>query len=81
LHKPPRIGDFCTLPFNWDVEIYPYVNSKGDDTLLELEVHGTYKTIKPVETMFLTETWELYPHGSEPRTIDQIKLLEPHRSK
>lgn len=58
------------------VELYSYVNDTGDDSLLELEVHGVYRTLAPGEMMSLTETWELYPYNGDAITAEQIEFLE-----
>jgi len=60
------------------VELYNFVNEKGDDTLLELEVHGAYRTLLPGETMSWTETWELYPYHGNTNTCQQIKYLQSY---
>ncbi|OGU35407.1 MAG: hypothetical protein A2068_01440 [Ignavibacteria bacterium GWB2_35_6b] len=58
------------------VELYNYTNEKVDDNLLELEVHGAYKTLAPGEMMSLTETWELYHYNGGTNTTNQIKFLK-----
>ncbi|MFO7890557.1 MAG: DUF4380 domain-containing protein [bacterium] len=46
-------------PHHGQVELYSYINDTGEETLLELELHGAYQTLEPGETMSLTETWQL----------------------
>jgi len=50
------------------IEIYSAVSSKEEDCLLELEHHSAYKTLKPRETISLTETWSLYEY-TEPKDL------------
>lgn len=63
-------------PEHGQVELYNFVNEKGDDALLELEVHSAYQTLLPGETMFFTETWELTPYNGDTNTNNQIKYLQ-----
>ncbi len=61
------------------VELYSSVNKSGDDTLLELEVHGAYKTLLAGETMSLTETWELYNYDGDSNKQRQFEFLQNHK--
>lgn len=58
------------------VELYSYINETGTDNLLELEVHGSYKTLAPGERMSLTEMWEVYLFNGDKTSSSQIKFLE-----
>ena len=58
------------------VELYSYINQSGDDRLLELEVHGAYKTLAPGETMSLTETWKVISYNGNSSPKEQIKFLK-----
>jgi hypothetical protein len=60
------------------VESYSFVNEIGDDGLLELEIHGAYRTLAPGETMSLTETWELLPYEGNDNIKDHITYLQYH---
>jgi len=62
------------------VELYNDINEKDGDRLLELEVHGEYKTLVPGETISLTETWELLPYDGELNSNDQIKFINDIRN-
>lgn len=57
------------------VEIYNTVNYDGSSSLLELEVHGEYKTISPGETISLTETWEVLTYNGEGTRDGHINFL------
>ena len=63
------------------VELYNFINDKGDDTLLELEVHSTYRTLLPGETMSFTEFWELYPSHEDTNANQQIKYLQSYENR
>jgi len=58
------------------VELYSFINKDGDDTLLELEVHGAYKTLKSGEIMTLTETWKLKHYNGENNSKDHLTFLK-----
>ncbi|MBA7654893.1 hypothetical protein ES703_62786 [subsurface metagenome] len=58
------------------VESYSYVNENGDDRLLEMEIHGAYRTLAPGDTMSLTETWELLPYDGNDDLQEHIKYLQ-----
>ena len=63
-------------PAHGQVELYNYVNDKGDDTVLELEVHSPYQTLLPGETMSFSETWELTSYDGNPDAASQIAFLK-----
>lgn len=58
------------------VELYSSVNEKGDDTLLELEVHGKYCELKPGEEMTLSENWLVFPYNGLNLKERQIEFLK-----
>ena len=60
------------------VELYNDINENDGDRLLELEVHGEYKTLAPGETMSLTETWELMKYDGSANAEDQISFLNDY---
>jgi len=68
-------------PEHGHVELYNYVNEKGDDTLLELEVHSAFRTLLPGETMSCTETWELIPYRGDRNGNNHINFLRQYRGK
>jgi hypothetical protein len=60
------------------VESYSFVNESEDDRLLELELHGAYRTLGPGETMSLTETWEVVPYEGSDNTEEHLAFLKYH---
>ncbi len=68
-------------PEHGPVELYNFINEKGDDTLLELEVHSTYRMLLPGETMSFTETWELTPYNGDTNAANQIKYLQLYENR
>ncbi len=46
-----------------------------DETLLEMEIHGPYLTLQPVESMHLTETWQLFKYDGENVPDSHIKFI------
>ncbi|MFZ0455818.1 MAG: DUF4380 domain-containing protein [Ignavibacteriaceae bacterium] len=57
------------------VELYNNVSKDDSDRLLELEVHGAYKTLAPGAAASLTETWEVFPYDGDSSPDEQIKFL------
>lgn len=51
------------------VEVYNCVDSKGVETVLELEHHSAYTNLEPSEVMELTETWSLTKHDNSLKDI------------
>ena len=63
-------------PEHGQVELYNYVNETGADRLLELEVHGAYRTLAPGDTMSMTEKWEVLPYSGGTNAVHHIEFLE-----
>jgi len=74
-----KVSQKAIHPNHGLVELYNSISKDGIETLLELEVHGAYKTLAPGETMSLTETWELYSYSGDTNSTSQIEFLEYHR--
>jgi len=68
-------------PEHGHVELYNYVDEKGEDTLLELEVHSSYRILQPGETMSFSETWELTPYNGETSAANHIKYLQLYENR
>ncbi len=58
------------------VELYNFIDKKGSERLLELEVHGAYKTLASGQKMSLKETWKLFKYNGAEEPSAQIKFLE-----
>lgn len=70
-----KIGQNVIHPNHGMVELYSYIDDTGDETLLELELHGAYRTLEPGETMSLTETWQVFPYNGNPIAEEQIEFI------
>jgi len=57
------------------VELYNLTTPEGKNTLLELEHHGPYLTLKPGESMSLTETWEAIPYKGKDTDNEHIDFI------
>lgn len=62
-------------PNHGQVELYSYVDRSGKDTLLELELHGPYKTLTPGESISLTESWQLFPYDGDNTSEAQLRFI------
>lgn len=58
------------------VELYNLTTPNGKNTLLELEHHGPYLTLKPKESMTLSETWEAIPYKGKNDDADHIAFIK-----
>lgn len=68
-------------PHHGQVELYSYINNTGEETLLELELHGAYQTLEPGETMSLTVTWQLFSFKGTRSIEEQIGFLRQTLNK
>jgi hypothetical protein len=62
-------------PEHGAVELYSFINENGNERLLELELHGIYKTLAPREAMSMTETWELFVYNGDNNVKAHIDYL------
>ena len=76
-----KLNQYQIHPQHGQVELYNYVNVTGDDRLLELEVHGAYRTLAPGESMSMTEKWEVLPYDGEANAAHHIEFLEKYLLK
>lgn len=51
-------------------------NKPGERPILELEMHGPYKTLKPGESTKITEIWELHPYDGPETSEAHIEFLQ-----
>jgi hypothetical protein len=58
------------------VETYNCVSVDGKSTVLEMEHHGPYQTLKPGESISVTETWEAIPYNGANTTEAQTEFLK-----
>lgn len=45
------------------IEVYNYLTNDKNNSLIELEHHSEYRTLKPMESMSIIETWSLYDYN------------------
>lgn len=55
------------------VEIYNLVSA--NETLLEMEVHGPYRTFQPGESIWMAEAWELFKYDGEATPSAHIAFI------
>ena len=70
-----KTGQNVIHPNHGQVELYSYIDYTGDETLLELELHGAYRTLEPGETMSLTETWQVFSYNGNSIAEKQIEFI------
>ena len=58
------------------VELYNLTTPNGKNTLLELEHHGPYLTLKSGESMTLSETWEAIPYKGGDNDAEHIAFIK-----
>lgn len=60
------------------IEIYQDAHRAAAPGLLELEVHGEYRTLQPGDSMALEETWQIiaYPGGAS--VGEHLRFLQQH---
>ncbi len=64
-----------THPDQAFVEVYNVVHRDPAQSLLELEMHGPYRTLQPGESMSFAETWRLLPYGGPDDPVSQAAFL------
>jgi hypothetical protein len=52
-------------PEQAEVEIYSFATDKSETSLIELEYHAPFKTLKPGESMKANEIWEILHYSGE----------------
>lgn len=57
------------------VELYNKTTVTGKENILELEHHGPYITLKPGESMELSETWEAIPYKGKNTDEEHIAFI------
>lgn len=64
-------------PTQAPVEIYQCIpHGKPEDSLLELEFHGAYRTLEPGESMSIEETWRVFPYDGDGSMESHLRLLK-----
>ncbi len=58
------------------VEIYNEMAATPEKSMLELEYHGSYKTLAPGESMEIEEQWELVKYTGENTEKQHIQFIE-----
>ncbi len=59
------------------VEIYQRLHRRENDSLLELEMQGVYRTLKPGESLSFSETWRLLPYDGTNEPAAHLRFLQP----
>lgn len=65
-------------PEQGEVEFYSFATPKRETSLLELEFHSPYKTLRPGESMKAGETWEIFPFSAD-STENEIRAFLKER--
>lgn len=69
-------------PEQGQIELYQeFLNESQEEGLLELEVHASYKTLKPHESMSAAEIWTLLPYNGEQTPAAQRVFLKELAAK
>ena len=62
-------------PNHGQVELYSFIDETGEEPLLELELHGAYRTLRPGEILSLAETWQVIRYSGNPIDEEQIEFI------
>jgi len=58
------------------VEVYNAISQNAEDSLLELEYHSPYTTIKPKESIEIKQVWELAKYNGSNTREDHIAFIQ-----
>jgi hypothetical protein len=64
-----------THPGQAFAEVYNNIHVDTGKSLLELEIHGAYRTLAPGESMEIVETWEVLPYEGESTPAAHVTFL------
>lgn len=65
-----------THPDQAFAEVWNNIYVDTGKSLLELELHGAYRTLAPGESMEIEETWEVHPYAGENTTAAHVAFLK-----